>query len=141
MKLTEKQRRFCDYYIETGNATESAIKAGYSKKSAKETGYENLTKPHLKSYIDEQLDKMHSERVADGQEVLEYLTSIMRGEQKEETLIGRGEGEQGITDIEVGAKDRIKAAELLGKRHSLFTDKVELEGDVSLEVIVDYGDD
>ena len=141
MKLTEKQRRFCDYYIETGNATESAIKAGYSKRTAKETGYENLTKPHLKSYIDEQLDKMHSERVADGQEVLEFLTSVMRGELKEETLIGLGEGEQGITEIDISANGRIKAAELIGKRHSLFTDKVELEAEVALEVVVDYGDD
>ncbi|NKC68982.1 terminase small subunit [Vagococcus fluvialis] len=140
MKLTEKQRRFCDYYILLGNATQAAIKAGYSRKTAKQTGAENLTKPYLISYIDEQLDKLHSERVADAQEVLEYLTSIMRGEEKEEVLIGRGEGEQGITDIEVGAKDRIKAAELLGKRFGLFTDRVDLDANVSLEVIVDYGD-
>ncbi|MDA9472654.1 terminase small subunit [Enterococcus sp. 5H] len=135
MTMTEKQKRFCDFYIQLGNAKQAAIKAGYSKKTAKQIGQENLTKPDLKTYIDEQLDKMHNERTADAQEVLEYLTTVMRGEQTEQTTIGLGEGAQGITDIEVGAKDRIKAAELLGKRHALFTDKVDLNtGDIVIKV-------
>lgn len=135
MKLTEKQRRFCDYYIQCGNATEAAIKAGYSKKTAKQIGTENLAKPVLKSYIDEQLEIMHNERQADAAEVLEFLTAVMRGEQTEQTLIGIGEGAQSITEIDVGAKDRLKAAELLGKRHALFTDKVDLQtGDIVIKV-------
>lgn len=135
MKLTEKQRRFCDYYIQCGNATEAAIKAGYSKKTAKQIGTENLAKPVLKSYIDEQLEIMHNDRQADAAEVLEFLTAVMRGEHTEQTLIGMGEGAQGITEIDVGAKDRIKAAELLGKRHALFTDKVDLQtGDIVIKI-------
>lgn len=78
---------------------------------------------------------MSNERTADAQEVLEYLTSVMRGKEKEETLIGLGEGAQGKTKIEVGAKDRLKAAELLGKRHALFTDKVDLNtGDIVIKI-------
>lgn len=135
MKLTEKQRRFCDYYIQCGNATEAAIKAGYSKKTAKQIGTENLAKPVLKSYIDEQLEIMHNERQADAAEVLEFLTAVMRGEKTEQTLLAMKEGGQKITEIGVGAKDRLKAAELLGKRHALFTDKVDLQtGDIVIKV-------
>ncbi|HGF7840817.1 TPA: terminase small subunit, partial [Enterococcus hirae] len=86
-------------------------------------------------YIDKRLAEMKNERTADAQEVLEYLTAVMRGEYKEETIIGLGEGEQTIVDIDVGAKDRLKAAELLGKRHALFTDKVDLQtGDIVIKV-------
>lgn len=133
--MTEKQKRFCDFYIETGNATQAAIKAGYSEKTARKTGSENLTKPDIKQYIDERLAELKNERTADAQEVLEYLTAVMRGEYKEATLIGVGEGAQAVVDIDVGAKDRLKAAELLGKRHALFTDKVDLQtGDIVIKV-------
>ncbi|HBL1432157.1 terminase small subunit [Enterococcus faecalis] len=135
MRMTEKQKRFCDFYIETGNATQAAIKAGYSEKTARKTGSENLTKPDIKQYIDERLAELKNERTADAQEVLEYLTAVMRGEYKEATLIGVGEGAQAVVDIDVGAKDRLKAAELLGKRHALFTDKVDLQtGDIVIKV-------
>ena len=127
MRMTEKQKRFCDFYIETGNAKEAAIRAGYSEKTAKQIGQENLTKPDLRAYIDERLAELKNERTADAQEVLEYLTAVMRGEYKEATLIGVGEGAQAVVDIDVGAKDRLKAAELLGKRHALFTDKQQIE--------------
>ncbi|MCJ0572351.1 terminase small subunit [Enterococcus cecorum] len=126
MKLTEKQKRFADEYIISGNATQAAIKAGYSKKTAAVIGTENLIKPNIKSYIDERLEELKSERTADAQEVLEYLTSVMRGNETEEVLIGIGEGVQSTVQKEVGAKDRLKAAELLGKRFALFTDKTEV---------------
>lgn len=133
--MTEKQKRFCDFYIETGNAKEAAIRAEYSEKTAKQIGQENLTKPDLRAYIDERLAELKNERTADAQEVLEYLTAVMRGEYKEATLIGVGEGAQAVVDIDVGAKDRLKAAELLGKRHALFTDKVDLQtGDIVIKV-------
>lgn len=133
--MTEKQKRFCDFYIETGNAKEAAIRAGYSEKTAKQIGQENLTKPDLRAYIDERLAELKNGRTADAQEVLEYLTAVMRGEYKEATLIGVGEGAQAVVDIDVGAKDRLKAAELLGKRHALFTDKVDLQtGDIVIKV-------
>lgn len=126
MKLTEKQKRFADEYIISGNATQAAIKAGYSKKTANRIATENLSKLVIKNYIDERLEELKSERTADAQEVLEYLTSVMRGKETEEVLIGVGEGMQSTIQKEVGAKDRLKAAELLGKRFALFTDKTEV---------------
>ncbi len=81
----------------------------------------------IKAYIDERLKKLESEKIATQEEVLQYLTSIMRGDQQEKTLISIGELGQEIVDIDVGAKDRLKAAELLGKRYRLFTDKIEAE--------------
>ncbi len=131
MTMTEKQKRFCDFFVELGNAKEAAIKAGYSKKTAKQIGQENLTKPDLKDYINSRLSEMESKRIADAQEVLEYLTSVMRGEETETVATSKGLYE----DVDVGAKDRLKAAELLGKRHALFTDKVDLQtGDIVIKV-------
>lgn len=126
-KMTLKQQRFADEYIITGNATQSAIKAGYSKKTAKVIANENLTKPYIKKYIDERLAQLESEKIASQQEVLSYLSSVMRGEMTEQTLRSVGESGQVIAEIDVGAKDRIKAAELLGKRYKLWTDKSEVE--------------
>lgn len=131
MKLTVKQKAFADYYIQLGNATEAAIKAGYSKKTAAVIGTENLTKPNIKTYIDEQLKQISSERIADAQEVMEYLTKIMRGQDVEEVVVVEGEGDGCSSarkmDKALNQKDRIKAAELIGKRYSLWTEKVELE--------------
>lgn len=137
-KLTLKQKRFADEYLISANATAAAIKAGYSKKTARSIGQENLTKPDIKAYIDERLEKLESEKIATQEEVLQYLTSIMRGDQQEKTLISVGEFGQKIVDIDVGAKDRIKAAELLGKRYRLFTDKVEM--DVSSDITISVGE-
>ena len=125
-KLTEKQKRFADYYIELGNATQAAIKAGYSSKYANTNASKLLQNTTIKSYIDERLSQLASERIVSAEEVLEFLSSVMRNEQKEEVLKGVGMGEQAKTHIEVSAKDRVKAAELLGKRYALFTDKTEM---------------
>ncbi|MHB9781475.1 terminase small subunit [Streptococcus sp. 10F2] len=125
--MTLKQKRFADEYIISGNATEAAIKAGYSRKYANTNASKLLQNTTIKSYIDEHLAELESKTIATQEEVLSYLTSVMRGEQREQTLRGEGEGYQSIIDIDVGAKDRIKAAELLGKRHRLWTDKVETE--------------
>lgn len=140
-KLTIKQKKFADEYIISGNATQSAINAGYSKKTASVIGTENLIKPNIKKYIDERLKELEQEAIANQSEVLKFLTSIMRGEQTEQTLISDG-SEQGqrITNIEVSAKDRIKAAELLGKRYGSWTDKVDLSSDLTLIFEDDYGD-
>ena len=116
-KLTLKQQKFADEYIISGNATQAAIEAGYSKKTAYQTGAENLRKPQIKSYIDERMKEIESKKSATQQEVIEYLTSVMRGEHKEEILIGQGQGFQEITYIDVSAKDRLKAANLLNKIH------------------------
>jgi phage terminase small subunit len=136
--LTPKQRKFCDEYLISGNATDAAIKAGYSPKTAKQTGSENLAKPDLKQYIEAELEKLHSAKIADAQEVLEYLAAVMRGQHTEQVLKLVGEGVQTVTDIDVSAKERLKAAELIGKRYGLFTEKVGLEGAVP---VIITGDD
>ena len=76
--MTPRQRKFCDEYLISGNATDAAIKAGYSPKTAKQTGSENLAKPDLKAYIETELEKLHSAKIADAEEVMKYLTSVMR---------------------------------------------------------------
>lgn len=129
MKLTLKQKAFADYYIQTGNATESAIKAGYSKKTAGVIGDENLKKPYIKKYIEERLEQISSDRIADAKEVMEYLTAVMRGQTLSEIVVveGCGDGcsEARRMDKAPDEKERIKAAELIGKRYSMWTDKVE----------------
>lgn len=141
MKLTEKQKRFADYYIELGNATEAARKAGYSSKTAKSIGQENLTKPDIKTYIEERLNEKDAERIASQDEILEFLTAVMRGEETEQIPVGLGEGAQQLEDKDPYLKDRVKAAELLGKRHSMWTDKVDMVGNVGVRIVDDIGDD
>ena len=125
--LTKKQRRFADEYLIDCNATQAAIRAGYSPKTAKVTGAKMLTNVNLKAYIDEQLERIHNEKTADAQEVLEYLTAVMRGQHTEEILRLNGGGVQVADHIQVSARDRIRAAELIGKRYGLFKDNFEME--------------
>ncbi|WP_050613369.1 terminase small subunit [Bacillus testis] len=141
MNLTPKQKKFADHYIVTGNATQAAIRAGYSEKTARSVGAENLTKPYIRSFIDERMAAKDAERIASQDEILAYLTSIMRGEHTEQTLRGVGEGVQVIDDIDIGAKDRLKAAELLGKRYAMWTDNKNLTGNVGVIIIDDIGDE
>lgn len=138
--LTLKQQRFADEYIVTGNATRSAISAGYSEKYANTNASKLLQNTTIKTYIDSQLDHLHSKKVADQQEILEFLTSIVRGEKSEQTLIGIGEGRQDITDIEIAANQRIRAAELLGKRYTMWTDKQEITGNIGVTIVDDIDD-
>ena len=139
MKLTEKQKRFADYYIETGNATESARRAGYKGKNLNNVASENLAKVGVKSYIDEKLKVLENERTASAKEVLEFLTKSMRGELDEEVVVveGTGDGTSEARKIkkQIGLRERIKSAELLGKRFRLFTDKVEVEGVVPVMIV------
>ena len=139
MKLTEKQKRFADYYIETGNATESARRAGYKGKNLNNVASENLAKVGVKSYIDEKLKVLENERTASAKEVLEFLTKSMRGELEEEVVVveGTGDGTSEARKIkkQIGLRERIKSAELLGKRYRLFTDKVEVEGVVPVMIV------
>ena len=139
-RLTIKQKKFADEYIKTGNATQSAINAGYSEKTARKIGSENLTKPDIKAYIDERMKELEEEAIADQSEVLKFLTRILRNEEKEEVLVNVGNFEQEVQEVKVSAKDRIKAAELLGKRYGSWTDKVDLTSDLTLVFEDDYGD-
>ena len=133
--ITAKQKRFCDEYLVDCNATQAAIRAGYSKKSAGRNADRLMKNDEIKNYIENQLKELHKSTIADAQEVIEYLTSVMRGECKEEVLRLSGDGIQTIDNIEVSAKERIKAAELIGKRYGIFNDKVSLE--IEPVVIID----
>ena len=138
-KLTEKQKRFADYYIETGNATQAAVKAGYSKKYANTNANKLLQNTTIKNYIDERLEEMSSKRIASANEVMELLTSAARGELEEEVVVVENIGdycsEAKVIKKQIGAKDRLKAAELLGKRYRLFTDKLEVKGMVPVMIV------
>ncbi|XZM32270.1 terminase small subunit [Clostridium perfringens] len=117
-KLTPKQKAFADYYIELGNATEAARRAGYKKPNVQ--GSQNLEKLSIKSYIDERINALDETRIAKGEEVLEYLTKVMRGEEKDQF------------GLDASLQDRTKAAELLGKRYRLFVDKVEKDSNINV---------
>lgn len=136
-KLTIKQKKFADEYIKTGNATQSAINAGYSEKTARKIGSENLTKPDIKAYIDERMKKLEEEAIADQTEVLKYLTRVLRDEEREDVLVNVGNFEQKIQSMKVSTKDKIKAAELLGKRYGSWTDKVDLNSSEGVKIIDD----
>lgn len=139
--LRAKQERFVCEYLKDLNATQAAIRAGYSEKSAGQIGAENLRKPAIKAAIEAKLEEMNSSAIADATETLEYLTSVMRGEEEDEVLRLSGEGTQSKTALRVAAKDRMRAAELLGRYHGLFNDKVNVSGDMELSVSIDYGGD
>lgn len=128
--LTTKQKKFCEEYLISGNATDAAIKAGYSAKTARSVGSENLSKPDIKNYIDEKLKEIESRKIADAAEVMRYLTSVMRNETKEEVpmIVNNGDwSEVQMVKKDTSIKDRNKAAEMLAKRFGILTDKVSLE--------------
>lgn len=129
-KLRLQWRKFADEYIKTGNVYQSAINAGYSENYARTNAYKLLEKDSIKSYIDERMKKLEEEAIADQAEVLKYLTRVLRDEEREDVLVNVGNYEQEIQSMKVSAKDRIKAAELLGKRYGSWTDKVDMTLDV-----------
>lgn len=120
--LTEKERIFADEYIKTTNATQSAIKAGYAENSASVTGSKMLRKPKVRQYIDAVMNERSKNTIATADEVLEYLTKVMNGEEKD------------AFGLDASIADRTKAAELLGKRHMLFTDKVKLDAEIEIDI-------
>lgn len=121
-KLTEKERIFADEYIKTTNATQSAIKAGYAENSASVTGSKMLRKPKVRQYIDTVMNERSKNTIATADEVLEYLTKVMNGEEKD------------AFGLDASIADRTKAAELLGKRHMLFTEKVKLDAEIEIDI-------
>lgn len=137
MALTKKQENFCREYIIDCNATQAAIRAGYSAKTAKVIASENLTKPYINNCIAELMKEKEEAQIASADEVLRYLTSVMRGETVDEVLDKDGYRYK----LKVAERDRLKAAELLGKRYMLFTDRIEnndkltivIEGEDELE--------
>ena len=144
-KMTPKMKRFCDEYLIDLNATQAAIRAGYSKKTANRIGTENLSKPVIKAYIDERMKSKESKLIADQDEVLEYLTAVLRGKTQSEVVVVENIGdfmsEARAMQKAPDEKERLKAAELLGKRYGLYTEKIEADVDMDLNISVDYGDD
>lgn len=141
IRLTVKQKRFCDEYLIDCNATQAAIRAGYSKKTAGAVGYENLKKPQIKEYIDEQLKRIENDNIADTKEVMEYLTNVMRGKSRSSVLSMCGDGMQEIIEKPPDEKEKIKAAELIGKRYGMFKDNVDLNADVGVTILDDIPED
>jgi phage terminase small subunit len=158
--MTAKQMRFCDEYLIDLNATQAAIRAGYSKKTARVIGQENLLKPAIKEYIENRMAEKEAELIADQNEVMKYLTSVMRREKAEHVVVTLSKetstyvpDDKGtmrkqtvkeeipkIVEIPARLMDSNKAAELLGKAYGIYTDRVEQEIDMDLNITVDYGD-
>ena len=126
MKLTEKQRRFVDYYVETGNASEAARRAGYSKKYINANAPKLLQNTAIKATIDARLKELEDKRIAKADEVLQFLTSTLRGEVKEERVVvegtGEGRSDARIITVQVSARDRLEAAKSLLKRYPMQLD-------------------
>lgn len=128
MELKQEWQIFADEYIISLNATQAYRKA-YPRanyNTANVEGGKLLVKPSVKAYIDEQMAKKQDERIMKQDEILMLLTAIARGEQTEQTLKGEGNGYQVLVDKDIGAKDRLKALELLGKRYGTFTEKIDI---------------
>lgn len=136
--MTEKQRIFANEYLIDLNATRAYRVAYPNVKNdnvARANGSRLLANANIKTFIDEQLKKIEDKNVADATEVMKYLTAVMRNELTEEVVVVEGEGDgcssAKIVKKDISAKDRNKAAELLGKRYRLFVDKVEQNVDVN----------
>lgn len=129
--LTVKQRRFVDAYIETGNAAEAARRAGYKSRNADVMGRENLRKPTVRKVLEARLKELEDAQIADAREVLIHLTSAMRGEIEEEIPVvegcGKGVSKARIIRKHISARDRLRAAEMLMKRHGLLLSDIERE--------------
>lgn len=124
--MNERQSRFVDAYIQTGNASEAARLAGYSKQIANRIGSENLSKPVIRAEIDRRLNELKTSRTADTQEILKHLSSVVRGELTEEVVTPSGKKRT----VKVAERDRLKAAEMLLKVSGAFRERVDVKVDV-----------
>lgn len=144
-EMTEKQKRFADEYLISLNATQAAIKAGYEGKFVGQNADKLLKNTKISEYISARMAEKEARLIANQDEILKYLTSVMRGESVSEVVVveGGGNGFSEARRIEKSPdeKERLKAAELLGKRYGLYTEKIEQDVDMELNITVDYGDD
>lgn len=137
--MTPKQKRFCDEYLIDCNATQAAIRAGYSEKTAYSIGQRLLKVVEVSAYIAERTEEIQDKTIASATEVMQYLTSVMRGESKSSVLSLCGDGCQEVIEKAPDEKERTKAAELIGKRYGLFTDKIDVDG--AIPVVISGGDE
>lgn len=138
MKMTEKQKRFCDEYLIDLNATQACIRAGYSRKYANTNVSKLLQNTTIKAYLDERMKEKESQLIATQDEVLKYLTSVLRGESQSQVVVVEGQGD-GYSSARAmmkapDEKDRLKAAEQLGKYYGLNIQK--LEGSLTVPVVL-----
>lgn len=143
-KLTAKQQRFADEYLLDCNATQAAIRAGYSSKTAKSLGQRLLTNVDIQSYVRNQLELLHNKSIANTDEVMKYLTAVLRGESISSVMVVENIGDykskaRAITK-NPDEKERLKAAELLGKRYGMFSGKVSVESTIPVVVTDDIGE-
>ena len=155
MALNDREKLFADEYIKLGNAYQAALNAGYKESTAKESSKwinpETLKnpnekerkkfKPEVREFIDKRMAEKESQLIADQDEVLKYLTSVLRGESYSSVLARCEDGSEDVIEKQPDEKERLKAAELLGKRYGLYTEKVEQAVDMELNITVDYGED
>ena len=141
--LNEKQQRFADEYLIDLNATQAAIRSGYSAKTAYSQGQRLLKHVEIRAYIDARMAEKQQELIADQDEVLKYLTSVLRGESRSEIVVVENIGDFTSEARQIqkapDEKERLKAAELLGKRYNLFSDKMKV--DVAMPVVISGGED
>lgn len=141
--MTEKQKLFADEYLIDCNATR-AYKVAYPTVKKGEVARANasrlLTNANVQKYINDRMQKIHNEKTADAQEVMEYLTSVLRGKSTSSVLARDEIGAERVIEKPPDEKERLKAAELLGKRYGLYTEKVDLDADAELHICIDYGD-
>lgn len=138
-KMTAKQIRFCDEYLIDLNATQAAIRAGYSEKYAHTNAAKLLQITTIKDFLAQRMAEKQSELIADQDEVLRFLTAVMRGEEKDEKIVTNIAGD--VIRLEARKQaHQIQAAEMLAKRYGLLIDKTEADVDVELKISVDYGD-
>ena len=117
--MTERQKRFAEYYLESGNARQAALKAGYS------AGYAQHVKRQkgVKEYLEMRVGSMDNTRVASADEVLAFLTDVMRGQENDEK----------------GVSLRMKAAEMISKRMGYGQEGGACEAAVIVDDIGDGG--
>lgn len=135
--LNEKQQRFADEYLIDLNATRAAIRAGYSEKTASAQASRLLKDVNVSAYIKEKMSEQQEDTIASADEVMRYLTAVIRGQSRSHVLARNDLGAEYILEKPPDEKERLKAAELMGKRHQLFTDKVKVDGNMPVMIVDD----
>lgn len=139
--MTPRQEKFCVEYLIDLNATQAAIRAGYREKTAYSMGQRLLKNVEIKSRIKKMRDEYYDKTIMSAKEVEYLLSKAGRGELKEEVVVVEGVGdgfsESKIVKKHLSAKDRIKALELMGKRHHLFEDQDSKLGAEEVQIIDD----
>ena len=139
--LNTRQKLFCNEYLIDLNATQAAIRAGYSERTARSQGQRLLTNVDIRAYIDERLQEQEETLIASQEDVLKTLTRILTGDELGTALVGAGKGFQDVEQVPPTNTEKIRAAEILGKYYKLFTDRQEVEVKGAVQFIDDIGDD